>query len=216
MPSLIRPHEPPQAKALGVFGGSFDPVHRGHVGVARAALLAHGLDEVLFIPAAESPHKRGRGLASAEDRVAMLELALASEERMRVATLELERGGVSWTIETLQQLAEPGVRLHLILGSDNLKGLPTWKDIELIFELAELVVVLRSDQATDQLAQAVQALGPDLGAQLKQGFCEVEPMPGESSAIRSQLFQGQQDSGPLDEGVQAYIADRGLYGAGGP
>ncbi|MEO2145932.1 MAG: nicotinate (nicotinamide) nucleotide adenylyltransferase [bacterium] len=199
---------------MGVLGGSFNPVHLGHLVVARTALLAADLSEVLLVPAAESPYKRGRPLAPAEDRVAMLELALACEAQMRVATLELERGGVSWTVDTLRELSRPGVELRLILGSDNLPGLPGWKDIEQIFELATPLVVLRTQEAPTQLAAAVEALGSEMGALLQAGFCPMEPHPGESSLIRAGLAGGEPDGGLLHEGVRVYIERRGLYGEG--
>ncbi|MDP6369494.1 MAG: nicotinate (nicotinamide) nucleotide adenylyltransferase [Planctomycetota bacterium] len=199
---------------MGLLGGSFNPVHLGHLVVARTARLAADLSEVLFVPAAESPYKRGRPLAPAEDRVAMLELALACEAKMRVATLELERGGVSWTVDTLRELSRPGVDMHLILGSDNLPGLPGWKDIDQIFELAKPLVVLRSQEAPAQLAAAAEALGSEMGALLHAGFCPVEPHPGESSLIRAGLAGGELDEGLLHEGVKVYIARRGLYGEG--
>lgn len=206
------PSGPGQALALGLLGGSFNPVHSGHLAMARAAMVAGNLGEILFIPAAESPHKRGKALAAAEDRVAMLELALADEDKMSVATLELERGGVSWTIDTLRELARPGVQLSLILGSDNLPGLPTWKNIAEIFELAKPIVVLRSHEAAAQLTVAEKALGSTLGALLTAGFCEVEAHPGESSAIRAGLERGVMEEGMLPQAVRAYIERRGLYG----
>jgi len=100
----------------------------------------------------------------------------------------------------------------LILGSDNLPGLPTWKNIAEIFELAKPIVVLRSHEATAQLAVAEKALGSTLGALLTAGFCEVKAHPGESSAIRAGLERGVMEEGMLPQAVRAYIERRGLYG----
>src|SRR5262245_873479 len=99
------PHvELAQARRVGVYGGSFDPVHAGHVHVARQAQRAFALDAVVFVPAAQPPHKPGRVLASPQDRVAMLEIALRGEPSWRVTTLEFERSGPSYTIDTLREL----------------------------------------------------------------------------------------------------------------
>ncbi|MGH7733594.1 MAG: nicotinate-nicotinamide nucleotide adenylyltransferase, partial [Gemmatimonadales bacterium] len=107
-------------RPVGLFGGSFDPVHHGHLIVARAALEELGLAEVRFIPAREQPFKQGRHQASAADRAEMLRLAIAGEPGFRVDTLELDRPGPSYTVDTLRQLTaqEPSRTFILLLGAD--------------------------------------------------------------------------------------------------
>ncbi|MDP9246125.1 MAG: nicotinate-nucleotide adenylyltransferase [Chloroflexota bacterium] len=127
---------------IGVFGGTFDPVHVGHLAIAHAALESLPLDRVLFVPARRSPLKERGPVATEADRLAMLELAVAGEPRFAVSRAELDREGPSYTVDTLQGLAGADA-LFLILGSDAIADLPRWKDPERIAELATLVVADR-------------------------------------------------------------------------
>ncbi len=127
---------------VGVFGGTFDPVHVGHLAIAHAALGSVPLDRVLFVPARRSPLKDRGPVASETDRLTMLELAVAGEPRFAVSRAELDREGPSYTVDTLAALAGAD-QLFLILGSDAIADLPRWKDPERIAELATLVVADR-------------------------------------------------------------------------
>jgi nicotinate-nucleotide adenylyltransferase len=127
---------------VGVFGGTFDPVHVGHLAIALAALESVPLDRVLFVPARRSPLKDRDPIASVADRVAMLELAIASEPRFKLSRIELERDGVSYTVDTLDALKSEG-DLFLILGSDALADLRRWRTPERIRELATILVAAR-------------------------------------------------------------------------
>ena len=127
---------------IGVFGGTFDPVHVGHLAIALAALESVPLDRVLFVPVRRSPLKDRDPLASTADRVAMLETAIASEPRFALSRAELEREGVSYTVDTLEQLRSQG-ELFLILGSDALADLARWRAPDRIRELATILVAAR-------------------------------------------------------------------------
>ena len=127
---------------LGVFGGTFDPVHVGHLAVAHAALESVPLDRVLFVPARRSPLKERAPVAAAADRLEMLERAIADEPRFAVSRVELDREGPSYMVETLERLAGPD-DLFLILGSDAIADFPHWKDPERIAALATLTVTER-------------------------------------------------------------------------
>jgi nicotinate-nucleotide adenylyltransferase len=127
---------------VGVFGGTFDPVHVGHLAIALAALESVPLDRVLFIPARRSPLKDRDPLASVTDRVAMLEAAIASEPRFALSRFELDRDGVSYTVDTLEALRSEG-ELFLILGSDALADLARWRAPDRIRELATILVAAR-------------------------------------------------------------------------
>ncbi|MEN0111436.1 MAG: nicotinate (nicotinamide) nucleotide adenylyltransferase, partial [Planctomycetota bacterium] len=123
---------------LGVFGGSFDPVHIGHVRLARACRDQASLDRVWFVPAATQPHKPGGPVASGEDRLAMLRLALADEPGLEASPIELDRGGVSYTVETLRAIAEsqPAAELFFLMGADTLRDLPNWREPGEVLRLA--------------------------------------------------------------------------------
>ena len=130
---------------IGLYGGSFDPVHIGHLLVAESCREQARLDRVLFVPAATPPHKQGRQLAPGMDRLAMLILATGGHPAFEVLGAELDRRGVSWTVDTLEALAaeSPTDSLHLILGPDALAGLPGWRDPARILELATPLAVER-------------------------------------------------------------------------
>jgi nicotinate-nucleotide adenylyltransferase len=127
---------------IGVFGGTFDPVHVGHLAIALAALESVPLDRVLFVPARRSPLKDRDPLATVADRVTMLEAAIAGEPRFALSRVELERDGVSYTVDTLEALRSQG-ELFLILGSDALADLARWRAPDRIRELATILVAAR-------------------------------------------------------------------------
>jgi nicotinate-nucleotide adenylyltransferase len=211
---------PPPVGAFGarvaLFGGSFDPVHLGHLYAARAAQRAFELDQIVFAPAALPPHKLGRSLAPAADRVRMLELALEREPSWSVWTTELERDGASYTVDTLRcvrdDLAlEPDARLHLILGWDNLRGFERWREVREIVALAQPIVVSRGD-ADEHVLETVRAeLGPELGARLERGLVRVPPSPASSTDVRERLSRGEPCRDLVPPTVLEYIRVRGIY-----
>ena len=208
----------PEASAgprIGLYGGSFDPVHLGHLHVARAAQRAFGLERVLFVPAARPPHKPGAVLAGGRDRVAMLELALADEPTFQVESLELGREGPSYTLDTVRALEarEVGV-LHLILGTDNLDGLPRWYGAEELLRRVVPIVVPRSSPFTWPASLA--DLPDDLADRVRAGWVDVEPVPGASRDIRRGLARNDAEAFEhLALPVATYVRRRGLYGVSG-
>src|SRR5262245_678910 len=134
---------------LGIFGGTFDPVHYGHLLLAESCREAQRLDAVWFLPAAVPPHKRDRELTPAEQRSEMLELAIAGHESFGGCRYEIERGGVNYTVDTLAHLREeePSRELFFLLGADSLRDLGTWREPQRICALATPIVVRRVDAA---------------------------------------------------------------------
>ena len=130
------------SKRVGVFGGTFDPIHVGHLAIARAALESVPLDRVVFVLAKRSPLKERAPVASEGDRLAMLERVVADETNFVVSRIELEREGPSYTIDTLDELRGEG-DLHLIIGSDALADFPRWREAERIARIARLLVADR-------------------------------------------------------------------------
>ena len=131
---------------VGVFGGTFDPPHIGHLIVAQDAALVLGLDRVLFVPAAAPPHKRDRTITAGAIRLAMLHAALAGNARFALDSLELERGGpASYSVDTLRELnaAEPSAELWLLMGRDQWREFPTWREPDEIMRLARIGVIER-------------------------------------------------------------------------
>lgn len=187
------------AVRIGVFGGTFDPVHVGHLAIARAALESLALDRVLFVPNRSSPLKEGAPIASAADRHAMLEAAVAGEPRFAVSRIELDREGPSYTVETLERLGADG-ELFLILGSDALGNLPRWKDAARIARLATLAVALRPGApALPDDATVVRFDAPRLDISARE--------------LRARAARGRSLRYLVPDAVWRYIEDRGLYRA---
>ncbi|HYY99634.1 MAG TPA: nicotinate-nucleotide adenylyltransferase [Pyrinomonadaceae bacterium] len=133
-------------RRVALYGGTFDPVHAGHLGVARGLLLLFALDEVLFVPAYVAPHKRDRRVSPALDRYAMLALATQGEACFRVSTFELSAPGRPYTVETLSSFREragEGVRLFFVMGADSWEEITTWREWERVLTLTDQIVVTR-------------------------------------------------------------------------
>jgi len=202
------------ARRLGIFGGSFDPPHRGHLFAARAALEAFGLDELRLVPAARPPHKPGRRLAEGRHRVALLQLLIAGEERLEVDPRELEREGPSFSVDTLREIAgeEPGAELYLVLGTDNLEGLPEWREVEALLELVRPIVVLREGAGEDPLASLVGRLSDAALQRLRSGLVTDAIFDASSTELRDDPARR---AGPtLPPELEQYIREHGIYDAG--
>ena len=199
---------------LGLFGGTFDPVHLGHLHVARTALEAFNLDGVLFVPAARSPHKADPTSASSADRLAMLQLALAGEPRFALSDLELRRGAPSFTADTVSELLRlrsglEGGELFLILGSDNLRGLGTWRDVEAILRDTTPIVVARRGAELGAL-DGDEGLSDQALERLRAGFLDRAPVDVAATELRDALAAGA-GSEQLPPSVWEYIQSRGIY-----
>ena len=197
---------------LGLYGGSFDPPHAGHLYVADQAARAFGLDHVVFAPAARPPHKPDRQLASGQDRCALLALLLEGRSDRSVWSLELERSGPSYTIDSVRALREQvaeEAQLFLLLGADNLSGLAGWKDVEELLELVQPIVCVRSDSTLDP--PGLRALSPRGREKLDRGRLVVEPFDVSSSELRAALAAGR-DPGPgLPPKLAEYLRAHDIY-----
>ena len=190
---------------LGVMGGTFDPVHVGHVLLALRAMELVPLDRVLFVPAADPPHKDFRpDMASAGDRLAMVELAIAGFAGFEASRLELDRPGKSYTVDTLRALraARPEFRLYLVIGEDNVAQLSSWYDPRGILDLCTVVAGARVSPA------------PDAGTELGRRIVSLETpvLEVSSTEIRRRLALGQTVRYLVPDPVLAYIQEHGLYG----
>ena len=204
------------ATAIGWLGGSFDPVHAGHLQIARLAADRWGLQNVLFVPASQPPHKRGRTLAPAADRLALLDIACRADPRFRTSDVELRRSGLSYSYDTARELLAglpAGARLHAIIGADTLADLPTWHRIAELAALVQFCPVTREGQSLDT-SRLASALGPDVAAAIARHALDVPAHPASSTAIRDALARGERPPW-LPPGVEDEIRRRRLYGAGG-
>jgi nicotinate-nucleotide adenylyltransferase len=203
----------PPAQRVGVLGGTFDPVHLGHLILAEEARWALGLDRLLLMPAAQPWRKAERDVTPAAHRLAMLRLAVADNPDFDVSTIEVDRGGPTYTVETLAALrSEVGesVELVFILGEDALLDMPHWRDPAGILRLARLGVAARPGGAPVDLAALERSL-PGVGERM-----QVVPMPLveiSSTDIRRRVREGGTIRYLVPRPVQEYIVGRGLYRA---
>ena len=204
---------------IGVYGGSFNPVHLGHLLAAECSREQAGLDRVLFVPAAVPPHKLDRALATAEDRLAMLALAVGGHEAFAVSTLELDRGGVSYTIDTLADLTarHPGDTLVLLLGPDAVAGLPTWRDPGAILDGWEVRAVERDglDDVASIVAESDVAalLGTERASRLIESRIRMPAIGIRASDLRAAVAAGRSIRYRTPRAVEAYIMAHDLYRA---
>jgi len=199
---------------LGLFGGSFDPFHRGHLAVARAALDALGLGRVLVLPTGRPPHKPDRRFAPALARYAMAELALLDEPRIEVSGLELDERRPSYTVETLERLREerPATELVLIVGSDSLAELDTWRRWREIPDLCELAVVPRPGSERLDVEASLPAELAQRLASARVHWLEGSMHPAAASRIRQLLAAGEAVPGDwLDPRVLTFLDKYSLY-----
>lgn len=187
---------------LGVYGGTFDPVHNAHLLVAAEVRHALGLDVVVLVPAGDPWQKRGRVVADPETRVRLCELAVTGIDGVEVSRVEVDRSGASVTADTLEALTAPGRELFLVLGADAAANMPTWRRLEETRDLATVVVVEREGEHADPP-------GPGWGWH----HVAIPRIDVSSSMIRERLAAGRPVDGLVPPAALADIRERGLYTA---
>ena len=188
----------------------FNPPHLGHLALARAAVDRLGLGRVLLTPVLVPPHKPAKWDPGAEHRLAMCRLAIDEDPRLGVCTLELERPGPSYTVDTLRSIHEsdPDAKLTLIVGADMARTLASWREPQEILGLARLAVAEREGVNRDEVTEAIGKL--DESARIV--FVEMEPLDVSSTLVRRQLTAGEPIDGLVGTEVAGYIAEHELYG----
>jgi len=203
---------------LVLFGGTFDPVHHGHLIVARAVAEQCDFGRITFVLSGTPPHKRP-AIGSAEHRLAMLRCAIAGEEIFDVCDLELGRAGPSYTLETLQALRRrhgSSVKLHWLIGTDMLEDLPNWHGAEQVVRLAEIIIAARApwpERMGDVFGDLAERLGPEQAKRLRRAVVPTPLIDISSTRIRNRLKAGQSIRFLVPESVRAYIEQQGLYAA---
>jgi nicotinate-nucleotide adenylyltransferase len=194
---------------LAIYGGSFDPVHNAHLAIARTCQRQAALDEVWFTPTAIQPLKHEGPHATDAQRVEMLRLAIGDEPSWRVCTLEIDRGGYSYTVETLRQIHEelPEAQLFFPIGGDALRDVPRWREPREIFGVATPLVVGRAGRPTPDL----NLLRPLCTESTQPQLIEMPAMEDSSTEIRRRIAAGEPIDGFVPGAVDAYIAEHDLY-----
>jgi nicotinate-nucleotide adenylyltransferase len=200
---------------IAILGGTFDPIHRGHLEPLLAIAAEMQWSRILFVPAATQPFKAERSITAAHHRWAMAALATAGEERLVLSDIELRRGAISYTVDTLEELGReyPESSFEWVVGDDNLELLMKWRRIERIFELANFVVLRRRDaplpaELRDRVAEA-------RGRPHAGGLVPVRSrlVPLSATEIRARCRRGDPIGGMVAPAVEEYISKYGLYRA---
>lgn len=219
-------------KRLGLFGGSFNPIHTGHLAIARDVLTRMNLSRILFIPTGDPPHKYNRPLAPALARLEMVRLAIADTSEFDVSAIEIDRTGKSYSIDTVRKIREQygqPVQLFFIIGLDAFLEFPTWRAPEEILKLCHIVVVPRPGRLFQSLAAIplFQHLDAESLGQLDAGIIDrldiavpqavgitclsIPPCPISASEIRRRIRNGRPLANMLSPSVESYIIQHNLY-----
>lgn len=198
-------------RKIGIMGGTFDPIHIGHLVTAEAVRIEYDLEKVLFIPAANPPHKQGTAVTPAFHRYIMTVMATYSNPHFYVSPLEMERPGPSYTIDTIRQLAAeygPDTDFYFITGADAVADLPTWNDIDQLLRLCHFVATARPG-CPSAVADVIARLGPYSACRI-HGL-DTPELEISSTDIREQVRRGRSIKYIVPESVESYILKEGLY-----
>ncbi|SPF50920.1 putative nicotinate-nucleotide adenylyltransferase [Syntrophobacter sp. SbD1] len=210
---------------LGIFGGTFDPVHLGHLRAAEEALDILGLDEMVFVPVFVPPHKTNSEILPFERRFRMLQLALSGNSRFRLSDMEQRMPGKSYTVHSLRQLHKdnPGAELFFLAGRDAFFEMDTWYDFKAIFRLANIVVLSRPDCREDEILEFMSTrvsesyrADPEEREIRQDGFFSVRSLPNtrmdiSSTRIRELAAEGRSVRYLVPDKVWSYIGENKLY-----
>jgi len=198
---------------LGIFGGSFDPVHYGHLILAETCREQCRLDQVWFVPAAVPPHKQREPPTAAKSRVEMLELAVGGHSAFAISGQEIERGGVSYTVDTLTAIQQqvPGAELFLLMGADSLCDLPSWRNPRRICELAIPLVVRRHGTPEVDFELLAELVDAARLAEIRRHQVEAPVIELSSTDLRQRVQDGRSIRFRIPRAVEKYIESNGLY-----
>ncbi len=200
-------------KKIGIMGGTFNPIHNGHLCMAQAAYEQYHLDQVLFMPSQNPPHKEKKEIVRGEHRTRMIKLAIDGKEHFVFSDLELKRSGTTYTCDTVRQLKKehPHWELYFILGSDSLVHFDSWYHPQEILKYATILAVGRDSLRGDSLSEICRKKSSELNGNFLP--VSMEPLSIASHQIRKKIKTGSSLAGICPDQVQTYIALHGLYGA---
>lgn len=201
------------AERLGLFGGSFDPVHYGHLLLAECCREQAGLHQVIFLPAAVPPHKQERPITPSAYRVEMLELAIAGHEHFCVSRYEAQRQGVTYTVDTLRYFRQehPQAELFLLLGADMFNDLPHWHGAEEVCRLALPLVARRAGAVEIDFGLLAHLVEPDRLEAIRRHQVEMPAIGISSTDLRRRVAAGRSIRYQTPRAVEEYIRNHGLY-----
>ena len=196
---------------IGIFGGSFDPVHEAHISLAKDALQQCELDSVIFVPAKIQPFKAGRDVTAVEDRLAMVRLGIAGEPGMDFSEFECRSEGISYSYLTMRYMADKykNTDLYMIMGTDSFLMIEKWKNSKELLQNYSFIVGSRPGYREDELKECISRLRNEYGV-LVVNIDNIK-MDISSTDIRNRIRDGRSILGLVPESVERYIQDRGLY-----
>lgn len=203
-------------RVIALFGGTFDPVHIGHIKVARAARDYIKAEKLVLIPAKQSPLKRSGPVACDNDRLEMLSLAVSDKRNFEISDYELRKDGPSYTVETVkhfQKLYGEDALLCWLIGADNIDDLPKWYKVEQLIDMCNVSVMYRSGFERPDFDKLSEKLGQKRIEKLAYNIIPTPLVDVSSTDIRRRLCRGESVAGMLEKGVYEYILSKGLYGA---
>ncbi len=186
---------------LGIFGGAFNPIHHGHLVMAQRAVEHLSLDKLLLIPSAISPRKEKRSMISAEERLSMVRVAVRGNPFLQAGSMEIQRGGTSYTIDTVRSLDKPNVKLFLLLGADTAKGFSKWKSPQ---EIAQKCTIAIAGRPATSRVKLPKYAGSEV--KIPGPLLEIS-----STEIRKRVSQGLSIRYLVPDGVDRFIRKMGLY-----
>jgi len=203
----------PAAKRIGMIGGSFDPLHLGHLIIAQDAVERLGLSKVVFIPAAIPPHKQDARQVNAEHRLNMLKRAVEADARFSVSEIEIQRGGLSYSVDTVRELkaVRPDVEWVLIIGSDTLVDLHNWYKIDELLELCEIATFCRPGESNLEEIGGKIRVAERHRQRLLENIVVAHRVEISSTEIRMRVAEGLSIRYLVPPEVEMYILEHGLY-----
>lgn len=199
---------------IGILGGTFNPIHLGHLVIAEEVYKQRQLSKIVFIPANIPPHKYVADLVDAHHRYEMVKEAIVGNKDFEVSEFEIRRKGKSYTIDTVRDILQSfgeGCEIFLIMGSDSLEELELWKDFKNLSQLCHFVIVNRPGFFIDAPKGLLDAIGKDKVLEMERLKVEVPPIGTSSTDIRKRLKEGVAVNGLIPPCVEAYIKEHGLY-----
>lgn len=197
---------------IGIMGGTFNPIHNGHLIIAEDVREQCGLDKVLFIPSGQPPHKPDAEVIDAQSRYEMVRMAVENNPFFEASRIEVDRNGLTYTINTLQELKRiygEGVDLYFIIGADVVEELTTWREFKQVFQMCEFIAVLRPGHDNSTFESAIEKNRKDFGVRIRQAHSRLVDIS--SSDIRKRCERNESIKYLVPDNVEEYILRCGLY-----
>lgn len=201
-------------KRIGILGGTFNPIHVGHLVMAEEVCKCHNLSKVIFVPTNIPPHKYTEDLADTHHRYRMVKEAISGNDKFAASDMEIKREGKSYTIDTVQEIlhsSKEDSEIYLIMGADSLEELEIWKDVKKLSRLCHFVIVNRPGYSTNVSNRLADAIGKEKVLDIERLRIEIEPVGVSSTEIRKKLKGGADINGLVSPCVDVYIREYGLY-----